>query len=119
MNRFGQMAMTHWRRFAPTRYGRILDPTAFFTRLGIEVEQEISAMTEQILGSTPSTEDYLRNLARYTEARRTAESEIVREMVLIPAEAGSPLDEESRDSGTMADGTLHGEWMPVTEHHPT
>jgi hypothetical protein len=37
MNRYERMAQKHWRRWLPTRYREIPDPSSFFTTLGQQV----------------------------------------------------------------------------------
>jgi hypothetical protein len=50
MNRYGRMAQEHWRRWLPTRYREIPDPSSFFTTLGLQVEERIVTLSVDIAG---------------------------------------------------------------------
>ena len=84
MNRYGTLAMRHWQQTDPARYNTIPDPDAFFTDLGETVETEILALADAIAGPDRPGESYLEKLGRLNSARFDAESEILRELVLIP-----------------------------------
>ncbi len=105
MNSYGNQALQHWTRWRPKELAAIPDPQEFFARLGLEVEQEIDDRAEAILESqsTPEAEDYLTRVGRLRMARFDAESEVLRERVLLPPE--DEQDETSRDPA--------GEWLPV------
>ncbi len=105
MNSYGNQALQHWTRWRPKELAAIPDPQEFFARLGLEVEQEIDDRAEAILESQshPEAEDYLRRVGRLRMARLDAESEVLRERVLL-----SPEDEQDE---TSQDPT--GEWAPV------
>lgn len=72
MNRYGQQAMEHWRTHRPAAYAQLEDPTAFFTRIGSELEATIERLTDQIAGPDLPGEDYLDKVARLNTARSTA-----------------------------------------------
>jgi len=50
MNRCGQLALEHNRRHRPHSYSQIPDPDQFFTRAGEEIQAEVSARRDEILG---------------------------------------------------------------------
>ena len=50
MNRYGQMAWDHWRRWRPRMLSGIEDPQTFFSTLGQETELEIDELAVQIAG---------------------------------------------------------------------
>ncbi len=105
MNSYGNQALQHWTRWRPKELAAIPNPQEFFARLGLEVEQEIDDRTEAILESqsTPEAEDYLTRVGRLRMARFDAESEVLRERVLLPED---DQDETSPDPA--------GEWLPVS-----
>ena len=104
MNRYGRQAMRHWQEFDPTRYSAIEDPEAFFTDLGEEVMQQIEIRARALEGTDQPGETYLEKVGRLQMARFTAESEVLRELVLIPGP-----DEEDDEADEPVDGTM-GEW---------
>ncbi len=106
MNSYGNQALQHWTRWRPKELAAIPNPQEFFARLGLEVEQEIDDRAEAILESqsTPEAEDYLTRVGRLRMARFDAESEVLRERVLLP-----PEDEQDETSPDPA-----GEWLPVS-----
>lgn len=117
MNRYGRMAQSHWSRFLPTRYSQIEDPTRFFAELGAEVEDEVVTQASLIAGDDPVGEGYLDKLGRLRMAKLQAEEQVLAERVLLPAEPGSPLDEDAPpDPTTSADEG----WIPLREDpsHP-
>ena len=84
MNRYGTQAMRHWQQTDPARYQQIPDPETFFTELGEQVESEIQALADAIAGPDRPGETYMEKVGRLNMARFNAESDILREMVLIP-----------------------------------
>jgi hypothetical protein len=84
MNRYGTQAMRHWQQTDPARYQQIPDPETFFTELGEQVESEIQTLANALAGPDPPGETYLEKVGRLNMARFNAESDILREMVLIP-----------------------------------
>jgi hypothetical protein len=83
MNRYGAQAMRHWQQTDPSRYAAIPDKEAFFTQLGEQAEQEIETLAAAIAGPDRPGESYLEKLGRLNMARFSAESDLLREMVLI------------------------------------
>lgn len=88
MNRYGARAREHWKRWLPTRYSQLDDPESFFTDLGEEVEARIDELSQALAGSDPPGEGYLDKVGRLNMARFNAESDLMREMVLIEPEPG-------------------------------
>ena len=112
MNRYGTQAMRHWQQTDPARYQQIPDPETFFTELGERVESEIQALATAIAGPDRPGETYMEKVGRLNMARLDAESDILREMVLIPDPDDPEIDErpetglaaESRSGDPAADG---------------
>jgi hypothetical protein len=105
MNRYGQMAMDHWRKWLPNSLAGIPDPETYFSTLGLEVEQAIDELADRLAGPGTPDEPYLHRVGRLGEARMTAESEILREMVLLPPE--SETDQEPEPEAP---------WLPMVQH---
>ena len=95
MNRYGALAMRHWQQTDPARFQAIPDGERerFFTELGERAQSEIGALADAIAGPDQPGESYLEKVARLNSARLDAESEILREMVLIsePEEPEEPM----------------------------
>ncbi len=104
MNRYGSMAMRHWQQTDPARFQAIPenDREAFFTELGERAQSEIQALADAIAGRDRPGESYLEKLGRLNQAQFDAESEILREMVLIP-DPNDPEIDETPATGLMAD----------------
>ena len=84
MNHYGAMALRHWQNTRASELATIEDPQQFFTELGEQVATEVRRRAEAI--ESPMGEDYLANLAMLNEARTSAESEVLRELVFTEPE---------------------------------
>jgi hypothetical protein len=102
MNRYGQKAWDHWRRWRPTMLAGIEDPETFFSTLGQQVEQQIDQLADQIAGPDRPGETPMQKIGRLREARMSAESDILRQEVLLPQEN----DEDSDPAASRL-----GEWI--------
>ena len=89
MNQYGEMARRHWARWLPERFAAIENPGAFFTGLGEEAEQRITALAWELAGDDPPGEGYLDKAGRLGEARHRAEQIMLDEMILLPPEPGT------------------------------
>ena len=131
MNRYGRLAQQHWAKWRPNQLRQIEDPETFFTDLGQEVETQIEALEISLAGDDPGGEDYLQKVGRLRMARATAESQVLREMVLLEPEPGHPDAEDPADPADPADpdgptqerepGLIgQTDWMPMvlTPEHP-
>jgi hypothetical protein len=96
MNRYGEMARDHWARWLPARYAAIEDPESFFSDLGNQAGERVSALAYQMAGDDPPGEGYLAKVGRLGEARHRAEQIVLNEMILLEPEPGA--DEDSLDS---------------------
>ena len=105
MNRYGQMALDHWRKWRPETLAGIPDPETYFSTLGLEVEQAIDELADRLAGPGSPEEPYLDRVGRLGAARMTAESTVLREMVLLPPEWETDQEPEP-EAG----------WLPVTQH---
>ena len=73
----------------PAWFAAIENPEAFFTGLGEETEQRITALAWELAGDDPPGEGYLDKAGRLGEARHRAEQIVLDEMILLPPEPGT------------------------------
>ncbi len=92
MNQYGEMARRHWARWLPGRFTAIENPEAYFTRLGDEAEQRITALAWELAGDDLLGEGYLAGAGRLGEARHRAEQIVLDEMILLEPEPGAEED---------------------------
>ena len=83
------MARRHWARRLPDRFAAIQEPERFFTDLGDQAEQKITALAWDLAGDDPAGEGYLAKAGRLGEARHRAEQIVLDEMILLPPEPGT------------------------------
>lgn len=88
MNQYGRRAQQHWQEFRPRSVAQIDDPGAFFTELGVDVQGEVRARwtAERLAARVVPGESYLERAGRLQQMRSEAESEVLHELVLLPAE---------------------------------
>lgn len=113
MNRYGRLAQQHWAKWRPNQLSQIPDPETFFTELGAEVESQIEALEIALAGDDPGGEEYLQKVARLRTARMTAESQVLREMVLLEPEPGHPEAEEPQERDLPPGVIGQTDWMPM------
>jgi hypothetical protein len=89
VNQYGEMARRHWARWLPGRFAAVEDPETFFTGLGNEAEQKITALAWELAGDDVPGEGYLAKAGRLGEARHRAEQIVLAEMILLPPEPGA------------------------------
>ena len=87
MNQYAEMARRHWARWLPDRYAAIGNPEEFFTSLGNQAEEKITALAWDLAGDDPPGEEYLAKAGRLGEARHRAEQIVLDEMILLPPES--------------------------------
>ena len=113
MNPYGRLAQQHWAKWRPNQLSQIPDPETFFTDLGEEVETQIEALEIALAGDDPGGEDYMEKVGRLRTARMTAESQVLREMVLLEPEPGHPEAEDPQDRDLPPGVIGQTEWMPT------
>ena len=95
MNRYGRMAYDHASQHQPKSFASMADPTAHFAGVGEEVENRITTLRDQILGSLRPMETLEEYRQRGYQARRQAEEMVLSEMVWTePEPASHPDDDE-------------------------
>ena len=106
LNRYGQMAWDHWRKWRPRMLAGIEDPQTFFSTLGQQTEQEIDELAHQIAGPDRPGETTLQKTARLREARISAESDLLPLRITLPSEN----EDSAEDQGQ---GNRLGQWVEV------
>lgn len=106
MNRYGQMALQHWSRWPPQRMAGIPDPESFFSTLGLDVAGQIDLLSDRLAGPDRPGETHLQKIGRLREARMTAESDILRQEILLSPEG----EDEDRQPWLAATP-----WISMTE----
>ncbi|MEU5193569.1 hypothetical protein AB0G86_05820 [Streptomyces scabiei] len=88
MNQYGRRAQRHWLEFRPGHIAEIDDSEAFFSKLGTDVQGEVRARWSAERLSAPAVvgESCLERAGRLKQLRHEAEAEVLRELVLLPAE---------------------------------
>ncbi|MGZ2361515.1 hypothetical protein LRE75_33360 [Streptomyces sp. 372A] len=88
VNQYGRRAQQHWQKFRPGRIAEIDDPEAFFTELGIDVQDEVRIRWtgERLSAPGVAGESFLERAGRLQQLRHDAEREVLRELLLLPAE---------------------------------
>jgi hypothetical protein len=86
VNSYGAKALCHWRKYLPGQLAQIPDPEAFFTLLGETAAAEIDQIADALAQTQPPGEGYLDEVARLETARKTAEMQVTREMILVDPE---------------------------------
>ena len=51
MNKYGQMALSHWQATAPSRVAELTDPAAFFEAMGLEMQTQVTNLASLLAGS--------------------------------------------------------------------
>jgi hypothetical protein len=86
MNQYGSRAQQHWKEFLPKRYGELQDPETFFAHLGEEIQEQVMKLSQALAGEDPPGETYMEKLGRLNMAHLNAESRVLSELALLPAE---------------------------------
>lgn len=86
MNQYGAKALGHWRKHLPGYLAQIPDQEAFFTHLGETAADQIDQIADSLAQTAPHGGGYLEELGRLETARKTAEMQVTREMILVDPE---------------------------------
>jgi hypothetical protein len=81
MNRYGTIARDHWQQHLPMAFRQIPDPEEFFTRLGEQMQLEVTALSRSMAGDDPGGETFLQKLGRLNMAELRAQEMVLREML--------------------------------------
>lgn len=104
MNQYGRLAQRHWQEHRPGSIAEIDDPEAFFTELGGDVQDEVRARWTAGRLAEPAVagESYLERVGRLQHLRHEAEGEVLRELVLLPADDDVDLADDPHLSDAEA-----------------
>ncbi|MER6431678.1 hypothetical protein ABT272_28720 [Streptomyces sp900105245] len=96
VNQYGRLAQQHWQELRPGSIAQLDDLETFFTQLGNDVQDEVRARwTAQRLGTpTVAGESYLERAGRLRQMRHEAEADVLRELVLLPADDDADLTDD-------------------------
>jgi hypothetical protein len=83
MNHHGARALAHWTAHLPAQLAQIQDHEAFFTLVGETAETEIEQLAEALADLKPEAEGYLNEVARLETAKKIAETEVTRDLILV------------------------------------
>ncbi|MFF8617094.1 hypothetical protein [Streptomyces sp. NPDC015350] len=96
MNQYGRRAQQHWQEHRPGNIAEIDDPEVFFTELGADVQVEVrtrwtaACLAELVVPG----ESYLERVGRLQQMRHETEGEVLRELVLLPADEDADLADD-------------------------
>jgi len=88
------MAYDHASQHQPKSFATMTDPIAHFSRLGEEVENRITTLRDQLLGSLHPTETLEDYRYRGYQARRQAEETVLAELVWTAPEPTTHPDDD-------------------------
>ncbi|WCO67970.1 hypothetical protein PO878_04435 [Iamia majanohamensis] len=97
MNRYGQMAHDHTRRYRPDSYSQIPDPDAFFAEVGEEIAAEVSRLRDEILGPVRDDETPEEHRLRSYQALATAEELAMADHPLLQPDPSEEAEDWSDD----------------------
>jgi len=83
MNKYGQMALSHWQATAPNRLADLSDPMVFFEALGLEMQEQVTNLASMLAGSDLRGETFLQKVARLRAARKQAEEVVMAQLAWI------------------------------------
>ncbi|GAB6857529.1 hypothetical protein [Microbacterium xylanilyticum] len=92
MNKYGQMALTHWQATDPSRVAELSDPAAFFEAMGLEMQTQVTNLASILAGSDRQGETFLQKVTRLTAARKQAEEVVMSQLAWI-IDPSLPLDQ--------------------------
>lgn len=113
-DRLAALVQQHYEKFLPQALAAIPagKRAAFFADLADQMNQQIGDLEDDLAGEPAPGETFQQTLGRLTEARQTAESQVIREMLPDPEAsaieaAQTPAQEEqgSADPEPMDPGT--------------
>ena len=113
MNRYGEMARSHWQEWLPERYATISDPDSFFSAIGEEAERQIDELADQLAGPGQPGEGYLERVGKLTAARSQAEEIILPQAVLPEPEDTDETQPAMSPSRPVSARPEHPEWAEV------
>ena len=86
VNSYGAKALGHWRKHLPGQPGADPRSGGVLHALGEEAATEIDQIADALAQTAPPGEGYLEELGRLETARKMAEMQVTREMLLVDPE---------------------------------
>ena len=94
LNPYGARAQAYWQQYLPQEFEQIpeADRTAFFARLGEEIQERITVRTEELTDEEEPEEPigFQARFALLNTLRHAAEQEVLAEMLPAPTETEDP-----------------------------
>lgn len=100
MNKYGTIAMTHWRTWRPEAYRQLPSPEEFFSTLGETLEDEILDLALDLQQPDRPGEGYLEKVGRLNMDKLMAEEKILGERVYAVREFDDEPDQQPESDGT-------------------
>lgn len=97
MNRYGQMALDHNRKYRPDAYSEIANPDAFFAEAGEEIAAEVTRLRDEILGPMRADENPESYRLRSYQALATAEEITLADHPLLQPEQSDETEDWTED----------------------
>ncbi len=98
MNRYGTIAMKHWRTWRPEAYRQLPNPEDFFSTLGETLADEIVDLAFDLRQPDRPGEDYLEKVGRLNMDRLMAEEKILGERVYAIREFDDEPDQDPEET---------------------
>jgi hypothetical protein len=105
MSGYEAMLREHWELHRPGELAGMTDPDSFFSDLSRQVQSQVEELAEQIAGPARPGEQYRDRLGRLREARMSAESDVLRQVLATEEDRPAPWPASST-------GWLAGELDP-------
>ncbi|MBS3940167.1 MAG: hypothetical protein KG028_04320 [Actinobacteria bacterium] len=118
MNVYGMLAMRHWERYAPKRVAAMTDRVGFFTDLGDQVETQVAALTDRLVGTPVDGESYPETVGRLTNARMRAEEIVLAELVWVEAPERSLVEARQEWDATRNSDSSLARWAERIQDAP-
>jgi len=97
MNRYGQLALDHNRKYRLDAYSQIPDPAAFFGEAGEQIAAAVSQLRDEILGPPKAGETPEEYRLRSYQALATAEELTLADHLLLQPDRSEEIEDWSDD----------------------
>lgn len=79
----------YWQTYLPEQTASLPDPESFFVNLDKQVAAKVSELADEQMQNQPPTTSFEARQGRRMQAIRTAEEQVLPEMVFLPPEPGT------------------------------
>jgi hypothetical protein len=90
MSGYEAMLREHWALHRSGELAGMADPDSFFSDMSSQIQDQVEELAEQIAGPSRPGEDYLDRLGRLREARISAESDVLRQVMATEEDRPAP-----------------------------